>query len=139
MATWCFSIGGFVAYYLNAGAGTFATLAGALLGILLVTLATLPMCAKYGIDSVVASRAQLGPRGSYLSLLLVYCSAMGWSIILFIYKGRALAELLISFGVLDERYRSWCVGIVGVAAVFLVLALIRKGPEYAAAAARLSR
>jgi NCS1 family nucleobase:cation symporter-1 len=130
MATWCFSIGGFVAFYLNAAAGTFAIMAGALIGFILVTLATLPMCSKYGIDSVVASRAQLGTRGSIVSLLLVYCSAMGWNIILFVYKGRAISELLISFGIMDRKYYSLCVGVVGVLAIFLVLFLIRKGPEY---------
>jgi NCS1 family nucleobase:cation symporter-1 len=130
MATWCFTIGGFVSFYLNATAGTFALLAGALFGILLVTLATLPMCSKYGIDSVVASRAQLGSRGSYLSLLLVYCSTMGWNVILFIYKGRAIAELLISFGLMDRRHYTVCVGVVAVLAIFLVLHLIRRGPEY---------
>lgn len=130
MATWCFTIGGFVAYYLSATTGTFATLAGALLGILLVTLATLPMCSKYGIDSVIASRAQLGTRGSYVSLILVYCSAMGWSILLFIYKGRAIAELLVSFDIMDRSHFDLCVKIVGVLAIFIVLDLIRKGPEY---------
>lgn len=130
MATWCFTIGGFVAFYLDATAGTFAVLAGSLFGILLVTLATLPMCSKYGIDSVVASRAQLGTRGSYLSLLLVYCSTMGWNVILFIYKGRAIAELLISFGIMDRKYYNMCVGVVAVLAIFVVLHLIRKGPEY---------
>lgn len=130
MATWCFTIGGFVSYYLDATEGTFALLAGSLFGILLVTLATLPMCSKYGIDSVVASRAQLGSRGSYLSLLLVYCSTMGWNVILFIYKGRAIAELLISFGVMDRRHYNLCVGVVAVLAIFIVLHLIRRGPEY---------
>ncbi|KWX68313.1 cytosine permease [Mycobacterium sp. NAZ190054] len=130
MATWCFTIGGFVSYYLDATMGTVAILAGSLLGILLVTLATLPMCSKYGIDSVVASRAQFGHRGSYVSMLLVYCSAMGWTVILFIYKGRAIAELLVSFGLMDRRYHGVCVAVVGVLAVFLVLALIRRGPEY---------
>lgn len=130
MATWCFTIGGFVSNYLDASAGTFALLAGSLLGILLVTLATLPMCSKYGIDSVVASRAQLGTRGSYLSLFLVYTSTMGWNVILFIYKGRAIAELLVTFGIMDRKYWDLCVAIVGVLAVFVVLDLIRKGPEY---------
>jgi NCS1 family nucleobase:cation symporter-1 len=130
MATWCFTIGGFVSLYLEAVPGTFAILAGAILGILMVTLATLPMCSKYGIDSVVASRAQLGTRGSYVSLLLVYASAMGWSVILFIYKGRAIADLLITFGIMPQEYYAPCVAIVGVLAIFLVLKLIKKGPEY---------
>jgi NCS1 family nucleobase:cation symporter-1 len=130
MATWCFTIGGFVSNYLNATTGTFAILAGSLLGILFVTLATLPMCSKYGIDSIVASRAQLGTRGSYLSLILVYTSTMGWNVILFIYKGRAVAELLVTFGIMDRKYWNLCVAVVGVLAVFVVLQLIRKGPQY---------
>jgi NCS1 family nucleobase:cation symporter-1 len=130
MATWCFTIGGFVSNYLTATPGTFALLGGSLLGILLVTLATLPMCSKYGIDSVVASRAQLGTRGSYVSLFLVYASTMGWNVILFIYKGRAIAELLVTFGIMDRKYWNLCVAVVGVLAVFVVLDLIRKGPEY---------
>ncbi|WP_423184993.1 purine-cytosine permease family protein [Arthrobacter sp. NyZ413] len=130
MATWCFTIGGFVAYYLKAIPGTYAILAGSLLGILMVVLATLPMCAKYGIDSVVASRAQLGTRGSYVSLILVYASAMGWSTILFIYKGRAISDLLVTFGIMPQQYYGPAVAIIGVLAIFLVLKLIRKGPEY---------
>lgn len=130
MATWCFTIGGFVSYYLSAVPGSFAIIAGSLLGILMVTLATLPMCSKYGIDSVVASRAQLGTRGSYVSLILVYASAMGWSTILFIYKGRAIADLLVTFGIMDAQYFAPAVAIIGVLAIFLVLKLIRKGPEY---------
>jgi NCS1 family nucleobase:cation symporter-1 len=130
MATWCFTIGGFVAFYLKAIPGTYAILAGALLGILMVVLATLPMCSKYGIDSVVASRAQLGTRGSYVSVILVYTSAMGWSVILFIYKGRAIADLLVTFGIMPKEFYPPVVAIVGVLAIFLVLRLIRKGPEY---------
>lgn len=130
MATWCFTIGGYVAFYLGARPGTLAIIAGSLIGILLVGPATLPMCSKYGIDSVVASRAQFGTHGSYVSMVLVYCSAMGWSIILFIYKGHAITELLVSYGIVDRRYFNVCVAVFSVLSIWLVLHLIRKGPEY---------
>ncbi len=130
MATWCFTIGGFVAFYLKATPGTFAILAGSLLGILMVALATVPMSVKYGVDSVVASRAQLGIRGSYVSVFLVYASAMGWSILLFIYKGQAIADLLITYAHMPADWKNPVAAIVGVLAVFLVLSLIWKGPEY---------
>ena len=43
IATWCFIIGGFVAYYLPAGTGTLAIIAGSLGGILFLVLACLPV------------------------------------------------------------------------------------------------
>lgn len=46
IATWCFIIGGYAAYYLPAGQGTFAVLAGALIGILFIVMACLPMSSK---------------------------------------------------------------------------------------------
>ncbi len=130
MATWCFAIGGFVAFYLKATPGTFAILAGSLLGILMVVLATLPMSVRYGIDAVIASRPQLGTRGSYVSVFLVYASAMGWSIILFIYKGHAITDLLMTYAHLPKELFDPVASVIGVLAIFLVLSLIWKGPEY---------
>jgi nucleobase:cation symporter-1, NCS1 family len=130
MATWCFAIGGFVAYYLKAVPGTFAIVAGALIGTLMIVLATLPMSVKYGIDAVVASRPQLGTRGSYVSIFLIYASAMGWSILLFIYKGNAIADMLVTYAHMPERYSHLAASVIGVLAVCLVLSLIWKGPEY---------
>jgi NCS1 family nucleobase:cation symporter-1 len=65
MATWCYIIGGYVAYYLPAGKGIIAMVAGSLVGILLILLATMPVATKLGIDSVASSIPQLGTRGSY--------------------------------------------------------------------------
>jgi len=130
MATWCFAIGGFVAYYLKAAPGTFAIIAGALIGTLMIVLATLPMSVRYGIDAVVASRPQLGTRGSYVSIFLIYASAMGWSILLFIYKGQAIADMLVTYAHMPQKAAHPVASIVGVLAVFLVLSLIWRGPEY---------
>lgn len=130
MATWCFAIGGFVAYYLKSVPGTFAIIAGALIGTLMIVLATVPMSVKYGIDAVVASRPQLGTRGSYVTIFLIYASAMGWSILLFIYKGQAIADMLVTYAHLPHKAAHPVASIVGVLAVFLVLSLIWQGPEY---------
>lgn len=43
VATWCFIIGGYVAYYLPAGTGTVVMLASVLIGMFFIFLACVPM------------------------------------------------------------------------------------------------
>lgn len=129
IATWCFLIGGYVAYYLPAVSGTLVMVAGALFGMLLLAISALPVTGKYGIDSIASSKPFLGSRGSYLSLLLLYGSSIGWNCLLMIFLGRALAEILITLGAIDESARHAVVvgsGLAGCAVVWLVL---RRGPS----------
>jgi NCS1 family nucleobase:cation symporter-1 len=125
IATWCFLIGGFVSFYLPAGKGTIAIIAGSLIGILLIVLACLPMSSKYGIDSVVGSRPQLGSRGSLLSIALIYGSTLGWNVVLFILLGRATSSVLTALG---WDTPGWVVGAAGVAGILFVLVALGKGP-----------
>jgi NCS1 family nucleobase:cation symporter-1 len=129
IATWDFLIGGFVAYYLGALDGMLVMTAGALVGILLIILACLPVATKYGIDSIVSCKAQLGTRGSALALLAQYGSVIGWNCLLLIFLGRASAEILIATGVAGEGARGALevfFGILGVASVWV---LLRGGPR----------
>jgi NCS1 family nucleobase:cation symporter-1 len=126
VATWCFIIGGFVSFYLTAVAGTLAILAGSLVGMLFIVLALLPVCAKYGIDSAVSSRPQLGVRGSVLSVVLVYASTLGWNIVLFVFMGRATTSIIKGFGGTPP---GWITGAAGIAGILVSLYVLRKGPE----------
>ncbi|MGY1664104.1 purine-cytosine permease family protein [Geodermatophilus sp. SYSU D00705] len=126
VATWCFIIGGFVSFYLTAVAGTLAILAGSLIGMLFIVLALLPVCAKYGIDSAVSSRPQLGVRGSVLSVVLIYGSTLGWNIVLFVFMGRATASIIEGFGYTAP---GWITGASGIAGILVSLLVLRKGPE----------
>ncbi len=124
IATWCFLIGGFAAYYLPAVEGTLAVIAGSLLGILLIVRACLPVCSKYGIDSVTSSRPQFGTRGSVLSMVLIFGSTLGWNVILFILLGRATASIIGAFGAAPA---SWVVNVAGVIAALVVFAILARG------------
>jgi NCS1 family nucleobase:cation symporter-1 len=129
IATWCFLIGGYVAYYLGAVSGTFVMIAGSLVGILLILLATMPVATRYGVDSIAASKPQLGTRGSYIGLFLLYTTVIGWNCLLLIFLGKAAAEILISTGVAGEGARqalTVAFGLVGVVAVWY---LLRGGPQ----------
>ncbi|MGI8393109.1 purine-cytosine permease family protein [Leucobacter sp. W1038] len=126
IATWCFIIGGFVAYYLPAGTGTLAIIAGSLLGILFIVLACLPVSSKYGIDVVAASKPQLGSRGSVFAILLVYGATLGWNVFLFVLLGRAVTAILGGFGIAPQE---WMTGVFGGIGVLVVLAMLRNGAE----------
>jgi NCS1 family nucleobase:cation symporter-1 len=124
IATWCFIIGGFASYYLPAGQGTLAVLAGSLIGILFIVLACLPVSAKYGIDAVASSVPQLGTRGSSLAVVLIYLATLGWNVYLFVLLGRAVQSI---GGAFNLALPDWTVGAAGVTAVLLVLIFLRKG------------
>ncbi|AUI53825.1 cytosine permease [Arthrobacter crystallopoietes] len=124
IATWCFIIGGFAAYYLPAAQGTLAVLAGSLIGILFIVLACLPLSAKYGIDAVSGSVPQLGTRGSLLAVVLIFLATLGWNVYLFVLLGRATVSIGGAFGL---QLPDWSVGAAGAFAVLVVLVLLRKG------------
>lgn len=126
IATWCFIIGGFVGYYLPAGTGTLAIIAGSLLGILFIVLACLPVSSKYGIDVVAASKPQLGTRGSVFAVLLVYGATVGWNVYLFVLLGRSVTAILGAFGIAAQ---DWMVGVFGAVGVLAVLFLLRNGAD----------
>jgi NCS1 family nucleobase:cation symporter-1 len=56
VATWCFLMGGFAGYFLNAKMGSAALIAGSMIGIFLVALALVPVTTKYGLESVITSK-----------------------------------------------------------------------------------
>jgi NCS1 family nucleobase:cation symporter-1 len=129
IATWCFLIGGYVGNYLPAGVGTIVMIAGALVGILMIFLATVPVATKYGIDSVAASKPQLGTRGSWISLVLLYTTVIGWNCLLLVFLGKAAAEILVTLGIVGEGARPVLISAFGALAVVVVWWLLRGGPD----------
>jgi NCS1 family nucleobase:cation symporter-1 len=128
VATWVFIIGGFVAYYLPAGTGMIAMVAGGLVGIVLVILAVLPIASRFGVDTVAAVRPQLGTKGSYLGLIQLYLSVVGWNILLLIFLGRAGGDILISLGLLGDGAREAATIVLGIIGAVVVWLLLRGGP-----------
>ncbi len=66
VATWCFIIGGYVAFYLPAAQRSVVMIAAMLAGMFLVFLATVPMATRYGLEAVRSTRPVFGTRGSLL-------------------------------------------------------------------------
>lgn len=121
IAAWSYAIGGAVSWYLPAGLGTIAMLAGALVGMYFVTVAAMPVSVKYGVDTIAAAKPVYGFRGAGFAILVQYASIIGWNCILIILLGRAAAEVLAAGGLIGEAQKypiSVAVSLVTIAVAF---------------------
>jgi NCS1 family nucleobase:cation symporter-1 len=123
-ATWCYVIGEYVGYYLPLVPGALAMTAGAMIGMLLVTLAVVPSSSRYGIDSIQAAVPQFGRNGWVVTVALQYLSIIGWNSLLLIFFGKSFAEFLNAVGIGGSGLETWVVPVatlVACAVVFLIL------------------
>ena len=127
VATWCFLMGGFVGYYLNAKMGIAALIAGSMIGMLLISLAVIPASAKYGIESVTSTKPFFGNRGWVLALILQYLSVIGWNSILLIFFAKSATRMLVVTGVIDESMSSLAISSLSILAVFTIWLLLKRG------------
>lgn len=126
-ATWCYIIGEYVGYYLNFKQ-SFATLVGgSMFGIMLVIIALVPVCMRYGIDSIAASKPQFGTKGWIVPFTLQYLSIVGWNCLLLIFFGKSLVNFLIAAGVLAEGDHRWLMACATLLACSIAFTVLLKG------------
>ena len=99
-ATWCYLIGEYVGYYLNFFQGAAALTGGCMIGMLLVFLAAGPICGRFGIDSVAATKPQFGSSGWVIPSLMQIISIIGWNSLLLIFFAKSATQLLRVLGLL---------------------------------------
>lgn len=127
-ATWCYVIGEYVGYYLPLWPGTFAMTAGAMIGMLLVTLAVVPSSSRYGIDSIQAAVPQFGRNGWTITVALQYLSIIGWNSLLLIFFGKSLSEFLDAVGLGSrDDLDTWVVPVGTLLACAAVFAVLLRG------------
>lgn len=129
VATWCFIIGGYLAYYLPAGIGTLVMVSGMLIGMFFVVMACLPSATRYGVEAIRSTRPIFGVRGSYLTVALLVVFTVGWNTILMIFLGRAGAQILIAGGMAGESLRGFLEVSLALVGLVVVWFTLRKGPD----------
>ncbi|OIK14976.1 hypothetical protein BIV60_10605 [Bacillus sp. MUM 116] len=127
VAAWSYSIGGFVANYLNATMGTMAMIAGCLVGMFFVIMATVPVSIKYGVENIASSKSILGQKGSIFAIFLQYASIVGWNCLLIILFGKAVGEVLFSAGLLHSFSQQVVTAISSLAAISISWISLRGG------------
>ncbi|MFC9350508.1 purine-cytosine permease family protein [Arthrobacter sp. NPDC057013] len=128
VATWCFIIGGYVAFYLPAVQGSVVMIAAMLAGMFLVFLATVPMATRYGLEAVRSTRPVFGTRGSLFTVALTFLFTIGWGTTLMIFSGKSAALLLVTLGVVSEANASIAQTVSSLVCCLVVWALISRGP-----------
>lgn len=126
-ATWCYIIGEYVGYYLNFTQGIATLIAGSMFGMLLSTLAAVPTCAKFGIDSIAASRPQFGSRAWAIPATLQFLSIMGWNCLLLIFFGKSASQFLVALGLVDASAAHLVVPSATLLASALVFLFLLRG------------
>lgn len=126
-ATWCYIIGEYVGYYLPLWPGALAMTAGAMIGMLLVTLAVVPASARFGIDSIQAAVPQFGRNGWVITVALQYLSIIGWNSLLLIFFGKSVSEFLNAIGIGGEGLANWVVPIATLVACGVVFLILLRG------------
>ncbi|WP_158553394.1 cytosine permease [Peribacillus saganii] len=127
VATWCFLMGGFAGYFLNAKMGSIALIAGSMIGIFFVALALVPITTKYGLESVITSKLFFGNRGWIIALILQYISVIGWNSILLIFFGKAASRMLIEAGLISAGTKNLGMSVLTLIALIFVWFSLRKG------------
>jgi NCS1 family nucleobase:cation symporter-1 len=127
VAAWSYSIGGYVAYYLNATMGTLAMIAGCLVGMFFVILATVPISTKYGLETISTSKPIFGQKGSIFAILLQYASIVGWNCLLIILFGKAVGEVLTATGLISSSSQQIVTIIASLSAIFISWLSLRGG------------
>lgn len=125
-ATWCYIIGEYVGYYLNLQIGIGAMIAGAMIGMMIVTLAVVPAVTRFGIDSIVASVPQFGSRGWMLAVIPQYASILGWNAILLIFFGKNVSKIVEVLN-LSPTITTWAVPAVTIAACAICYLVLLAG------------
>ncbi len=128
VATWCFIIGGYVAFYLPAVQGSIVMVAAMMAGMFLVYLATVPMATRYGLEAVRSTRPVFGTRGSLFAVALTFLFTMGWGTTLMIFSGKSAALLLVTLGVVNQASEPTAQTVSSLICLLVVWALISRGP-----------
>ncbi|MFN4140436.1 cytosine permease [Aestuariivirga sp.] len=126
-ATWCYIIGEYVGYYLNLRMGFAAMTAGAMIGMLLVTLAVVPTATRFGLDSIAAAKPQFGDRGWIITVFLQYASIIGWNCLLMIFFGKSVSQLLVTIGLTSPESGPLVIRVVTIIACVAVFFILLRG------------
>jgi len=126
-ATWCYIIGEYVGYYLPLWPGFLAMTAGAMIGMLLVTLSVVPVSTRFGVDSIKAAVPQFGHNGWTITVTLQYLSIIGWNSLLLIFFGKSAAEFLNAIGIGGDSLSDVVVPVAAVLALAFVFVILMRG------------
>ena len=127
-ATWAYLIGGSLPSVGNTLIGIFGYLAGVILGLVPVVLASGLPSYRYGIDPIDTSKASFGVNGAVLPLLGALATMIGWTYVVVALTARGAAGLARVVTHAAQINESFTCG-VALLTLLLVWSIARRGPR----------
>lgn len=100
-AAWCFITGGTLATWVGVVPALVASIAGNIVAVLLMSLATQVISGKYGVDAYTSVRGIMGGNGTKAFLLLMTVFVIAWLIILCMMVAKAVGNIVLGFTGVD--------------------------------------
>jgi len=94
VATWCFLIGGTLAFFVDFKMAIIASISGNLIAIILLSMSTSLPSVKYGVDGFTSSISYLGLNGTKSYLVLNAIVTVGWTIVLCTLVSKSAIQIL---------------------------------------------
>lgn len=127
-AAWCFITGGTLATWVGVTTAFWASIAGNIVAVILMCLATQVINTKYGVDAYTSVHCVLGSKGTKVFLILMSIFVIAWLIILCMMAAKAIANIVL--GLTGVDITTGAIVIVLSIAVGLICWLVAwKGPE----------
>lgn len=98
-----------------------------MIGMLMVTLATVPTSVRFGVDSIASSIPQFGTRGWVIPSGIQYFSIVGWNSQLLIFFSKSMTQLLVALHLTSVAAQTHLVSATILLACALVFVFLLKG------------
>ena len=128
LATWCFMIGGSLSLFVGFKTAIIASIAGNLIAVLIMRVATVVPAARYGIDNYTIAGSFLGHNGTKALMVLLAVLQASWVIVFSFMVAKSVLAIYggITGNIVESRV---ALTVIGLAAALVVWFITVKGPK----------
>ena len=120
IATWCFLIGGYSAYYVGAVQGIITLIAGCVIGVTLSALSCALACNRYGLEQIDYTKSCFGQRGSQIIMFFYVINQVGWTGLILVMFANAFKNAALTLGFNAGPYIVSIVTLLGILAAYAI-------------------
>lgn len=128
-ATWALLTGGLIGLYVDFPRGAGSFFAGHASSFILIIIAVMIPCAKYGVDAIDFAKSQFGTFGAQIVLLALVTIVLGWGAVLLFLAQDAVVNIWNEYVADQPIDNRWLPGIFGLIILASCWAFVARGPR----------